>query len=328
MDQAPETIKRVADLRAENQVSKFTEQGLRPEYALGYAQQQAASGQPAPRLQQMTPDVVGEQAAKAAEEQKNRLLDAGFAARVGAGALSQLQSSELGLAEAAADLFGDKASSASLRGKSRVEAAKAAAIPKSEGIGLQSLQSAMTSLAGQAPFMVMSAVTGNPAPVLAQAAVQQFGQSYAEGKKAGLEPGMAALRAVPMAAAEVFFERFGMTKALSGLKAHVAKNGLDSIPAYMAKSIATEIPSELATTTTQYGIDVLPGVGINKNGSLIDLYRQLEETLRQTIFQAGVTAGVTTGGTKTYQAVRKLDALWKWIFKIGNSIQKRCNKLQ
>jgi len=279
---------------------------LRPEYAAGLAEQQALSGQPTPRFQQMTPDVVGEQAAQAAEAQENNLRDAGFAARVGAGALSQIRGSELGLAEAAADLFGDKSGSASLRGQSRVEAAKEKAIPKSDNIALQSLQYAMTSLAGQAPFMVMSAVTGTPLPVLAQAAVQQFGQSYAEGKQAGLEPSVAALRAVPMAAAEVFFERFGMTKALSGLKDFVAHNGLESIPAYMAKAIATEIPSELATTTTQYMVDALPGLGINKNPNLMDLYKQLEETLRQTILQSGVTAGVTTGGAKAYQAAREL----------------------
>jgi len=306
LDQAPETMKRAVDFRVENQVNKFTDQGLRPEYAANYAQIQALAGQPTQNFQQMTPDVIGEQVAIAREEQAKKLQDAGFAERVGAGVLSQYQTSGLGLAEAAADLFGNKEQSANLRGESRIEAARAAAIPKSELVGVQSLQSAITSLAGQAPFIAMSAITGTAIPVLVQAAVQKFGQSYAEGKQAGLEPGQAALRATPMAAAEVFFERFGMTKALSGLKEHVAKNGMDSIPAYMAKAIATEIPAELATTTTQYGLDVIPGLGIKKNASLVDLFKELEETLRQTIFQAGATAGITTGGAKAYQAAREL----------------------
>ena len=63
----------------------------------------------------------------------------------------------------------------------------------------------------------------------------------------------------------------------------------------------SEIPPEMATTLTQYGIDILPGIGTNKNPSLLGLYQQLEETLRQTILQAGATAGGTIAATKGAQ---------------------------
>ena len=306
MDQAPQIVRDVGDFRAENQVSKFTKQGSNLDAAQVYARTQAQRGQPTPQFQQLTSDVVGERADKAAAEQKQSLADAGFAERVGAGMASQAKAAGYGLVEAYADLLGTKLISKAANEQSRIGAAETKAIPRSDGIALNSLQSAMTSLGVQAPFMALSAVTGAAAPALAFAAISQFGQSYADGKQAGLTPGQAFSRAVPMAAAEVFFEKFGMTKALAGLKAHVAKNGLDTIPAYITKSIATEIPAELATTATQYLVDVLPEIGINKNPSLTDLYKQLEETLRQTVLQSGVTAGVTSGGGKAYQAAKEL----------------------
>jgi hypothetical protein len=97
-----------------------------------------------------------------------------------------------------------------------------------------------------------------------------------------------------------------MTKALAGLREHVAKYGIDSVPKYVATAIAYELPAELATTATQYGIDVLPSIGLNKNPSLLGLYKQLEETLRQTILQSGVTAGATIGVTKGIQKTSQM----------------------
>jgi hypothetical protein len=306
LDESPEAIKRVADLRVENQARRFTDQGLAPKYARKYAEVQAQQGRLTPEFQQATTDVVGEMAAKAAEEQSNALRDAGFAERVGAGAISQLESSELGLTRVLTDLFGDKQASVRFGDKYRVEKAKEKAIPKYESIAGGAAQFAMTSLAGQAPFMAMSMATGTPLPVLTQAAVTVFGKEYGEGRNSGLSPENSALRAVPMAAAEVFFERFGMTKALSGLKVFVEKNGVEKIPAYLARSLATEVPSEIATTIAQYGVDVLPGIGLNKNPSLMGLFKEIEDTIRQTVIQAGVTSGAVIAGSKAASRVSKI----------------------
>lgn len=292
------------DPRLEAQTERFAEQGLeRPE---DYAKAQALSGQLMPDLQQMTADVVGEQADVEAQKRAKELADAGFMGRVGAGVRSQYTKAGLGLLQAYADLTGDEQFSKNLNSARRIEDAREGVIPQGESIFEKSFQGAMTSLGTQAPFLIVSGLTGTSVPVLTQAAIQQFGDSYSEGRAAGLSGSAAAARAVPTAAAEVFFERFGMTKALAGLKAHIAKYGVDSVPKYVAEAIAHELPSELATTATQYGIDALPEIGLNKNPNLVDLYKQLEETLRQTILQSGVTAGATIGVTKGIQKTAQL----------------------
>jgi len=307
LEKAPSTMRRAADQRLEARTAQLIEQGLRPEYAEQQAQIDALRNQPS-SLQQATRDIVGEQAGEAAAAQAEALKDAGFWERVGAGTASAMRKSGMGVMLAAADsgVFGNKdQASKNLLNAIRVESARGEAVPEGESIFQKSAQGAMTSLAGQAPTMILGVLTGSAAPVLAQAAIQTFGQEYADGRASGLTGQQASARAAPMAAAEVFFERFGMTKALAGLRAHVAANGLESVPAYVAKSIATEIPSELATTATQYGIDILPTVGLKKP-SLVGLYNELEETLRQTVLQAGATAGVTTGVVKATQAAKDL----------------------
>ena len=289
------------DPRLETQTQRFEEQGLRPEIAQGQARLQALQGRIKPDFQQLNRDVVGEAASEEAAKRAAELEDAGFWRRVGAGVTSEYTKAGLGLLSAYADLTGDDQFSRDLISARRVEEARGKAIPEGKSIFERSAQGAMTSLGTQAPFLALSAFTGTAAPVLAQAAIQQFGDSYSEGRAAGLSGEAATARAVPMAAAEVIFERFGMTKALAGLKGYIAKNGVRGIPEYMAKAVVSEIPPEMATTLTQYGIDILPGIGTNKNPSLVGLYQQLEETLRQTILQAGATAGGTVVATKGAQ---------------------------
>jgi len=289
------------DPRLEVQTQRFIDQGLRPEIAEGQAKLQALQGRIKPDFQQLNRDVVGEQAAAEAAKRAEELEDAGFWKRVGSGVTSEYTKAGLGLLSAYADLTGDDQFSKDLISARRIEDARGKAIPEGKSIFERSAQGAMTSLGTQAPFLALSAFTGTAAPVLAQAAIQQFGDSYSEGRAAGLSGEAATARAIPMAAAEVIFERFGMTKALAGLKGYIAKNGVRGIPEYMAKALMHEIPPEMATTLTQYGIDILPGIGINKNPSLLGLYQQLEETLRQTILQAGATAGGTIAATKTAQ---------------------------
>ena len=287
-----------------------------PELIEQDAKRAISRGQLEDDYSQVSADVVGEQADIAAKARAKELEGAGFLRRVGAGAASQYTKSGMGILNIYADALEGAGLIRSdigknLTNKQRIEEARAGAIPQGESIFEKSAQGAMTSLATQAPLMVLSAITGTAAPVLAQAFFQQLGDSYGEGKAAGLSGGTAFARAMPMAVAEVFFERFGMTKALAGLKTHVAKYGPESIYKYMTEAIAREIPPELATTLTQYGIDALPGIGLNKNPNLVDLYKQLEETLRQTVLQAGVTSAATVGGVKAAQ--KSKEALQKFL---------------
>lgn len=289
------------DPRLEVQTERFGEQGLRPEIAAGQARLQALQGKIKPDFQQLNRDIVGEYAAEEAGKRATELEDAGFWKRVGAGVTSEYTKAGLGLLSAYADVTGDDQFSRDLISSRSIEDARGRAIPEGKSIFERSAQGAMTSLGTQAPFLALSVVTGTAAPVLAQAAIQQFGDAYSEGRAAGLSGEAATARAVSLASAEVAFERFGMTKALAGLKGYIAKNGVRGIPEYMAKAVVSEIPPEMATTLTQYGIDIVPGIGLNKNPSVVGLYKQMEETLRQTILQAGATAGGTVAAAKTAQ---------------------------
>lgn len=289
------------DPRLEVQTERFGEQGLRPEIAAGQARLQALQGKIKPDFQQLNRDIVGEYAAEEAGKRATELEDAGFWRRVGAGVTSEYTKAGLGLLSAYADVTGNDQFSRDLISSRNIEDARGRAIPEGKSIFERSAQGAMTSLGTQAPFLALSVVTGTAAPVLAQAAIQQFGDAYSEGRAAGLSGKAATTRAVSLATAEVVFERFGMTKALAGLKGYIAKNGVRGIPEYMAKAVVSEIPPEMATTLTQYGIDIVPGIGLNKNPSVVGLYKQMEETLRQTILQAGATAGGTVAAAKTAQ---------------------------
>lgn len=300
------TLRAVTDLRLEPQIERFIEQGAPRDLAEHLARQQALSGRLQKGVSRMEPDVVGTRAAAEAETRARELEDAGFTERVGAEVASQLTKTGLGLINVYADITGDRYMQNVAANARRVEDTRQGAIPKGVGVFERSAQGAISSLATQAPMAVLSMVTGTAAPVLLQAGVQQFGDSYGEGRAAGLSSGDALTRAVPMAAAEVFFERFGMERALGGLRAFIAKNGYAEVPKYVAQAIATEIPPELATTVAQYGIDMLPEVGLKKNPSLLDLYNELEETLRQTVIQAGAQSGVIATGAKGAEKLSKV----------------------
>ena len=311
MDLQPEKAKFATDSRVETQTNRFIDQGANPETARTLAQVQAERGVMRPDLQQLTPDIVGEQADKAVQEQAKQLEGAGFLTRVGAEAKSQLAQTGMGLMQNYADLIGDTQMSKDLMGAQRVESEKGANVPTGPSLFEKSAQHAIATLATQAPVMAIGTITGTAAPMLAFAGVQQYGQAYGEGRQAGLDPVAASARAGLQAAAEVMFEQFGMPKSLAGLKTlfKEAPNKkpvtANDVAAYFMNAIAHELPTELATTATQYGIDILPGIGTNKNPSLAGLYEQLAETLRQTIIQSGATAGAAIGATKGTQAAQR-----------------------
>lgn len=301
-----ETGREMADPRLEAQTARFIRQGAPRDLAEHLARRDALSGRIGRGVQRLERDVVGERAGAEAEARAKELADAGFFERVGAQAASEYTKAGLGLINVFADITGDKNMQGIARDARRVEEARQGVIPKGASIFERSAQGAIASLATQAPVAVLSIVTGTAAPVLLQAGLQQFGDSYGESRAAGKSAADAATRAIPMAAAEVFFERFGMEKAMAGLKAFVDKNGYAEVPKYVAKAIATELPSEMATTVTQYGIDMLPEAGLNKNPSLLGLYQQLEETLRQTVIQAGTQSGLIIAGAKGTEKLSKV----------------------
>ena len=287
--------KGVLETRLEPQMERFMQQGAAPETARSKAIAQAMTGLPGQDLQQMTADVVGEQAAAEAAKVKKEMEGAGFAQRVGATAGARAEQTGMGLMNIYADIVGDEEMKTRLRGAQRVAAERGEAIPKGEGVFAQSAQQAMATLTTQGPMLALSVMTGTAVPVLANVAVEVFGGEYGEGRSQGLSPQAAATRASLLTAAEIVFERFGMTGALAGLKKQLAGNPNADIARYFATAMAKEIPAEQGTTLAQFLIDKAPEFGLRPNAGWADLLEAAGETLRQTVIQSGAMAGTTVG---------------------------------
>jgi len=206
-DKAPPVIQDLTDTRIEAQAKRHMRRGASPETARNIAMQDALMGfGPRPDLQAVDRDVVGEVAGREAALRAKELEGAGFTRRVGAEVGAMNTQTALGLQRIYADITGNKELQAYTSDLSRVESERAGAIPEGESIFAKSAQGAMASLVTQAPMLVMSALTGTAAPVLLQAGLTQLTQAYNESRNTGRSESLALARAVPMAAAEVFFE--------------------------------------------------------------------------------------------------------------------------
>lgn len=305
-DVMPEKYRRMVDTRREVQAERFAEQGASPDTAMAAAIGQAMTGQVGQDLQQATRDIVGEQAAAQAADVKKQLEGAGFAERVGAEMQSRAEKTGMGLMNLYADATNDKEMQSRLSGAMRIGEERGKAIPKGEGIFMQAAQQAIASAGTQAPMLLASALTGSAIPSLALAGIDSFGSSYAEARRAGLSPSAALTRGSLMAAAEVFFERFGMTKALSEFKSFAAANPKANLSKYFARAVAEEVPAELLTTTAQDLVDKAPTIGLRPNLTWDQFLDDLADTLRQTVIQTGAVAGASIGTIKGAEAVGKM----------------------
>lgn len=300
------TLSNVADRRLEVQKERFISQGLRAEDAEAMAREQALSGRTRRDLQQMTADVVGEQADREAAAQAEEYKDAGFWERVGGETKSEATQTGMGLMRIYADMVGDKQMSQDLGSAQRVEEARQGVIPKGEGVFEKSAQGAMTSLATQAPMMVLGALTGTAAPVLAQAGINVFGNEYGQGRSKGLSPAEASTRAGLMASAEVIFERFGLAQEMKAIRGVIDKMPTNQVAGYLASALAREIPSEQLTSATQFVIDKAPGIGLNPKAGWKEFLENQGETFRQTILQSGAMSAGTLGASKVVQGASNL----------------------
>ena len=133
-----------------------------------------------------------------------------------------------------------------------------------------------------------------------------FGQEYSAGKRAGLSPQEAAVRAGLMAAAEVVFERYGLGETLAGIRAAAQGVPTSKLAEYFGKAIAIEVPAEMATTTTQFGVETLPIIGLNQEATATDLVKQLADTVIQTILQTGTLGGASYVASQTPKPISGL----------------------
>lgn len=291
------------DTSREARTARLIDQGMEAGAAENEAWKRAIAGYEESPLPQMTRDITGEMADKAAAEQAEQSKGQGFWGNVGSLSRSRATQTGLGLMQIYADATGDKDLSNNLSAAARVEASRQGAIPQGESLFEKSAQGAMSSLATQAPVMLMSAMTGMPALALAQAGIDVFGSEYSHGRQKGLTPQEASERAAYLAAAEVVFERFGLTDELAAIRGVFSKSEIKKIPGYLAHAIAKEIPAEQLTSATQFLIDKAPDIGLNPHAGWKDFWENQAETLRQTVLQAGASSAGIVGTARGAQAL-------------------------
>jgi hypothetical protein len=308
--EGPSVISRVlpgADSRSEVIERSLIEQGLDPEAAKGEARVRAGFyGGEGPKLQSLAPDVVGQEALERAAAKAEELKDAGFARRVGAEMGSQAKQVGLGLVSVYADIVGDDALQRNMQDAVRIEGEVGRAIPKGDSVWGRSAQQAIATLATQTPFILLGAVTGTAAPVLAPIALQVFGKEYGEGRQANLSPAEATTRAGLLTASEFVFERFGLTELFKSLRGTVNRIPTQELAGYLVEVLKREAAAEQFTQATNFLIDKAPGIGLNPNAGWQEFLEGQAEALRQTVLMSGAMAGAIMGTAKGLKTADRL----------------------
>ena len=268
------------DPRREARIEQLVKQGANYEVADLITQQEMQRGElPSPlAVAQETPPETTE-----AIETRKLLATEGLLARAGVRGVTGIKQGFAGAAEAITDLTGDTEASKYYEriGRQSDTFLKQLGDPKGSTLAA-GFEGAVNSIVQQAPGLVLG-VLGGSAPALMYMGNLVFGQEYSAGKRAELSPQEAAVRAGLMAAAEVVFERYGLGETLAGIRAAAQGVPTSKLAEYFGKAIAKEVPAEMATTTTQFGVETLPTIGLNQEATATDLVKQLADTVIQTI---------------------------------------------
>ena len=288
------------DPRREARVEQLMRQGANYEVANLITQQEMERGLPPSQA-----TVAQEPSEKTVEALKAR--EQSLLGRAGTRAGKGIKQGIAGVAEAVSDLTGntEAAKYYEMVGRESDTFLKQLGDPKNRSPLANAFENAATSAFQQAPGLIAGLFTGS-APYFAYMGSLVFGQEYADGKRRGLTSEEAALRAGAMAGAELAFERFGLASTFSGLRAAARGKPIDEIATYFGKALAAEVPAEMATTTTQFGIDKLPIIGLNQEATATDFVRQMADTVLQTILQTGAIGGASLAVSRAPSAIAAL----------------------
>lgn len=302
-DRSPEQIRRGIGTRQARE-ELYRSEGLDPQAAQERVTSDIAAGRAAAPLPSANLTQEQDRAVRTAIETGQEMRGSGFASRVGARTGLALGKGALGVVQFVADVTGQDDVSSNISKSRTVLDARENAIPDAGGVVGQA-EKALSSVLMQLPHIALGAAGGGLAPILAQAAIQQFGDSYTEGKKRGLGVTESATRAGLMAAAEVVFERFGMGEKFQAFRniANGSKNPIEKTFALYLDSQKKEIPAEMATTLSQFMVDKAPGIGTNQRAGTEELLSQLGDTIAQTMLGGGATFGAAHAAGAAVRAI-------------------------
>lgn len=160
------------------------------------------------------------------------------------------------------------------------------------------IYSGVRSVTTQAPGMIASVMTRNPAYALTQAGVISGGLSTGEALDKGLDPLAAGLYGMRDAAIEVGTELLPITRFIGDM------TGGSSIFRTLFNQAITEVPTELLATTLQ---NLNEWATLNPEEPFETYLEQLPEDLAQTLIATLTSVGVQTGAvTLSVGAIEKI----------------------
>ena len=145
---------------------------------------------------------------------------------------------------------------------------------------------------------------GGPAAAIAGNSSIVANNTWQEGAKAGLDPVQNATRTALMTTAEVIGETIGLPGLNTMLKGipvtATASQIMGAVKNFVASNVNEQI-AEAATTTMQFGIDKIEGIGLNPNATFGDFTKALSDTAAQTFYAVGGTHVMATGANAVGQ---------------------------
>jgi len=169
--------------------------------------------------------------------------------------------------------------------------------------GGRMVQGAAQSAGVQLPGLAATVLTKNPAYMLGTGAAVVGGQSATRALEQGVSAPKAALYGVLDASAEAIFEKLPLSRLLGDL------GGGASFRKLLAGQLATELPTEVATTITQ-NLNEWALVNPDKSVSefLAEQPEAIRDTIAQTILQVGGMSGAAYGIDRVAKRVAETDA--------------------
>lgn len=146
-------------------------------------------------------------------------------------------------------------------------------------------ENAVSSIIQQAPGLM----TGTSPAALTSMFLNQFGQTYNDGRTKKLDMAESAVRASAFAAFEVLGEKLGLGDTLKGIKAAARGVPDKELSSFFVKALAKEIPGEQLTYAGQFFTD--KAFQLNPEAGLKAFIDGAVDTLGATIAQGGLMLG-------------------------------------
>ena len=164
----------------------------------------------------------------------------------------------------------------------------------------------VASSAQNAPIIALGLLSGGATLPMAGMFLQQFGQSYAESRRLGLNPTEANARASWMGMAEVLGEIPGFGKQLQIARGFLKTAPLESLKQWIINTAKKEVSGEQFTLAMQTFGDVkgVTPFGTREAPSVEQYLQMMADTLVQTVGQSALMGGSVAATGKAAQAIR------------------------